>query len=282
MSPEIEPSNIPRASLLPSEQPLLDGIKPHRIGTFSSHGIKPGANGTAFAKINQDRGLLTYPFNEDAHMALFAVFDGHGSNGEQVSEYVMWKVQELLQYHMNKDGANLHSVAEACLIRAFEETDRALVTSGVSAKVSGTAAVVCLIHKDTMWVANCGDSRAVLATREGSSNHFKVTALTEDQKPDNPEEEERILRMGGFVTRASPQFGPPRVWLRKGEGPGLAMARSIGDHVCKRACHCGGPTARASPSLPHHCVWLPRSRTRGSDERGVPASQPLRGPPCMR
>ena len=48
-------------------------------------------------------------------------------------------------------------------------------------------------------------------------------------------QEERILRMGGYVSPASPQMGPPRVWIRKGEGPGLAMARSIGDHICRQA-----------------------------------------------
>ena len=39
--------------------------------------------------------------------------------------------------------------------------------------------------------------------------------------------------MGGYVSPASPQLGPPRVWVAEGQGPGLAMSRSIGDHVCK-------------------------------------------------
>ena len=83
------------------------------------------------------------------------------------------------------------------------------------------------------WVANAGDSRAVLGTRDGPRSMISVTALTEDQKPDLPKEEERILKCGGYVSHASPQFGPPRVWVRQGEGPGLAMSRSIGDHICK-------------------------------------------------
>jgi len=43
---------------------------------------------------------------------------------------------------------------------------------------------------------------------------------------------ERILRCGGYVSPASAALGPPRVWIKKGEGPGLAMARSLGDHIC--------------------------------------------------
>jgi hypothetical protein len=35
------------------------------------------------------------------------------------------------------------------------------------------------------------------------------------------------------VSPGSPELGPARVWLKKGEGPGLAMARSLGDHICK-------------------------------------------------
>ena len=231
VSMEIEPSDLPREQLFRDEMPLFPGIKQHRIGTYSSHGMKPGGNGAAFAKINQDRGLITYPFNDDPSMALFGVFDGHGANGEQVSDFVMWKVQELLL----NNASQLRTSIESCLIYAFEEADRQLVTANVSAKVSGTAAVVCVMIGNTIWAANAGDSRAVLATRENDSPSSRVivTPLTEDQKPDCPIEEARILKSGGYVSKASPHFGPPRVWVRQGEGPGLAMARSIGDHVCK-------------------------------------------------
>lgn len=42
----------------------------------------------------------------------------------------------------------------------------------------------------------------------------------------------RILKSGGYVSPASDDYGPARVWLKRGEGPGLAMSRSIGDHIC--------------------------------------------------
>ena len=146
VSPEIEPCNAPRGRKSVQEQPLFRGVKPSMVGTYSSHGLKPGANGVAFAKINQDRGLITYPFNDDMSMALFGVFDGHGANGEGVSEYVMWKVQELLL----ADKEVLRTKMEACLIHAFEESDRQLADSPVAARVSGTAAVVCVLHGRTL------------------------------------------------------------------------------------------------------------------------------------
>lgn len=45
----------------------------------------------------QDRGFITYPLANDRSMALLAVYDGHGSNGEQISEYVMLKVPDMLE-----------------------------------------------------------------------------------------------------------------------------------------------------------------------------------------
>ena len=55
-----------------------------RVGTWSNHGIKPCASGRASAKINQDRGQITYPLCGDRQMILLCVYDGHGTNGEQV------------------------------------------------------------------------------------------------------------------------------------------------------------------------------------------------------
>lgn len=56
--------------------------------------------------------------------------------------------------------------------------------------------------------------------------------LTIDQNPDSPDEMDRILKLGGYV---SPPPGPglsARVWLdAEMTQIGLAMARSIGDHA---------------------------------------------------
>ena len=137
----ISPEHLPeKPRLMAMAQPQLSGVRPERIGTYSSHGLKPGANGKANNKINQDRGLVTYPFNDDEQAALFCVYDGHGANGESVSEYVMWKVQELLL----ADAKHLYNDTEGLLIRAFEEADRQLRDSPVQANVSGTAAVAVI------------------------------------------------------------------------------------------------------------------------------------------
>ena len=67
------------------------------------------------------------------------------------------------------------------------------------------------------------------------NGEWKNIDLTQDQKPDNPEEKERIIKKGGRVESYKDEngndFGPKRVWLRDADFPGLAMSRSFGDEV---------------------------------------------------
>jgi serine/threonine protein phosphatase PrpC len=82
---------------------------------------------------------------------------------------------------------------------------------------SGSTAVVSYIHGDTLYVANAGDARAVLG-RFGTAKR-----LSHDHKADDPEEVERIEKLGGKVF--TPYFSAiPRV------NGNLAIARSLGDH----------------------------------------------------
>ena len=44
----------------PAEDTQLPLFK-DRVSTYSNHGLKPGVGGSPAAKINQDRGQITYP-----------------------------------------------------------------------------------------------------------------------------------------------------------------------------------------------------------------------------
>ncbi len=46
-----------------------------------------------------------------------------------------------------------------------------------------------------MYIANLGDSRAILSSNNGN----KITALSTDHKPNNADEEKRILSNGGKI-----------------------------------------------------------------------------------
>ena len=61
------------------------------------------------------------------------------------------------------------------------------------ANTTGCTACVALITKNKIYVANSGDSRAVLC--KGG----KAVDMSEDHKPDNPKEKARIEKAKGFV-----------------------------------------------------------------------------------
>ena len=59
---------------------------------------------------------------------------------------------------------------------------------------AGCTAVVAVVKGNELWVANAGDSRAVLC-RGG-----QALALSEDHKPQSETERNRITAAGGFVS----------------------------------------------------------------------------------
>lgn len=81
---------------------------------------------------------------------------------------------------------------------------------------AGCTANVSLIYKNTLFVANAGDSRCILATKQG-----EVVKMSFDHKPDQDFEKQRIIKAGGFVTDG-------RV------NANLNLSRAIGDLEYKR------------------------------------------------
>ena len=60
---------------------------------------------------------------------------------------------------------------------------------------SGTTAICALISNKYIIFSNCGDSRGVL-----SADGAKPVLVTQDHKPSNPPELERIQNAGKFVS----------------------------------------------------------------------------------
>jgi len=210
------------------------------LGTFSCHGIEPGNEVEALEgddedsygpvphdKINQDRGCVVHPFLQKPDEALFLVLDGHGEQGDKISEFIMRQLVVSLEKH-----ALLESNPEEALRDTFVVTNMALMTTSINYMTSGTTCVCCYLRGTTLYVANCGDSRAVMAVAEDGV--MKAKDLSRDHKPDDEEESARIKAWGGFV-RPAPEPGlSARVYLdEKFTMIGLAMARSLGDFAVK-------------------------------------------------
>ena len=86
---------------------------------------------------------------------------------------------------------------------------------GDIADAAGCTACSALITPTEIWVANAGDSRAVIGKKR-SDGKYEALAMSEDHKPDNEGEKKRIEEAGGFVED------------NRVRGI-LALSRSIGD-----------------------------------------------------
>lgn len=90
-----------------------------------------------------------------------------------------------------------------------------------------------LTYGKKIFLANVGDSRAIIARASGGSDQITADALTNDHKPDCKEEAAVIIANNGRIdsyrdANGNP-LGPLRVWLKTEDIPGLAMTRSFGD-----------------------------------------------------
>ena len=156
------------------------------------------------------------PYQEDRYVvaerfcmgySLFAIMDGHG--GEFVADYVRTHLVRTVKEAI--ESQRDYNIRTA-LIRSFHKLHDDLPFQ--ESYTCGCTCVVVLLHDNHLWVANCGDSRAI--TTDGQHN----IDISFDHKPNNPSELARIRRSGGDVLEIE---GVPRVI---GE---LAVSRSIGD-----------------------------------------------------
>lgn len=176
---------------------------------------------------------------EDAHCAIvglpqglkdwsfFAVFDGHA--GARVSMHCAENLLDTIiqsEDFLNNTNANCNnqvSVEDAERVKKgiregflkLDERMRKIPEIASGEDKSGSTAVCTLISATHFFFANCGDSRAVL------SRNKRVQFVTEDHKPINPGEKERIQKAGGSVM------------IQRVNGS-LAVSRALGDYEYKR------------------------------------------------
>ena len=231
------------------------------VGVYSCHGKKPSNQEEEFSslsKTNQDRGCVVFPFATHPRQAVFGVFDGHGRSGDVVSQAAMDEVLRLLDTELR--GATPESVDfGAAMKRAFVGAHRHLrAAHGEHAHDSGTTAVVVLQRDDRLWVANAGDSRAVLCRAARADGDARVTSLvalplSRDHNPNAVVERERIVRAGGFVSEPPEPGLSARVWADAELTEfGLAMSRSLGDFDLHDAL--GGEGVIAEPEVAEYAL----------------------------
>ncbi|CAG9316791.1 unnamed protein product [Blepharisma stoltei] len=185
-------------------------------------------------KYNQDAFIIQPLLQGIKGQYLFAVCDGHGVLGHDVSGYIKEKLPITVEQGMPENESPLNAYSQA-LANGIVNVDKLVQDSTINAEFSGSTLVSLLIRGSSVICGNVGDSRAVLAER--NENMWRAIDLSRDHKPDLPDEGTRIIKANG---RIEPYFddngqplGPYRVWLQDQQIPGLAMSRSIGDFVAK-------------------------------------------------
>ncbi|KAL6508338.1 hypothetical protein OROHE_021880 [Orobanche hederae] len=145
----------------------------------------------------------------------YGVYDGHG--GARVAGACSEMMHEFLANAL-EDESGAEIGWEKVMTTAFKDMDAEVNKNGADVEAMGSTAVVTVVGEEVLVVANCGDSRVVIC-RGGVA-----VQLSDDHKPDRPDEQERIEVLGGKVIN----------WNGARVLGVLATSRSIeGDHYLK-------------------------------------------------
>ena len=110
--------------------------------------------------------------------------------------------QENLKNLLNQ-GKPFEEAYSACFVLANEQLHK----SRIDDSMSGTTAITCLFLRGTLYVANVGDSRAIV----GEERNGKLIAypLSSDQTPFRKDERERCKAAGAIVGASRAMVGVP-------------------------------------------------------------------------
>ena len=180
--------------------------------------------------------LLSLPIEDLENWSFFGVFDGHG--GIEISNYVSKELinsilnadKELFEL-LSSDNEIASSLYENRLIQAiingFYNIDDEMRKLRVRTNDPGSTVVACLITPTQIYLINLGDSRGFIV----SNNQIKIS--TQDHKPEDEIEKERILNAGGQVKFRGKPYKRKEIYDIKINGMRLSMSRTLGDYLMK-------------------------------------------------
>jgi serine/threonine protein phosphatase PrpC len=212
-----------------------------RYSSLTQRGYYPEAPD----KVNQDSSCVHMGFGGNPSHHFFGVFDGHGEFGAHCSQFAKKHLCEnlLRSSHFPSDMLQAYN-------SSFVSTNMQLHQFNIDDSMSGTTAVTVLVRGRTLYVANVGDSRAVIAEWKGKN--LVAVDLSSDQTPFRTDECARVKSCGARVLTLDQLEGlkdphiqcwgreddddgdPPRLWVANGMYPGTAFTRSIGDSTAEQ------------------------------------------------
>eukprot|EP00440_Ansanella_granifera_P020153 gb/GFBE01021893.1/.p1 GENE.gb/GFBE01021893.1/~~gb/GFBE01021893.1/.p1 ORF type:complete len:449 (+),score=49.29 gb/GFBE01021893.1/:1-1347(+) len=205
-------------------------------------------------EMNEDRFLLDIELLSAEGLVVpgVVVLDGH--SGSRCVEHLADRLPTVLQSRLaSKPSLTDESLRDAVL-EAFAIIDQEfLAWARQHEAMDGSTLILALVYPEAspqaprppgscrLLIANVGDSRAVLCrgTPAGSEQQNQLSAfrLSDDQKPNRPDEQQRIQALGGVVDFHGVWrvFCPSQVFFGGRAIPrwGLAVSRAFGDLVLK-------------------------------------------------
>ena len=143
--------------------------------------------------------------------SLFAIYDGHG--GSKCSDFL----RDNLHNYIVKNEYFPNNPEEA-LKYAFNKAENEFIEKAIKEEEkSGSCSLVALIINDILYIANCGDSRALISINNGKE--FKL--INNIHRPNEESEKNRIINNGGLIYESNSikRIIPGR----------LSVSRAIGD-----------------------------------------------------
>lgn len=230
----------------------------------SGHAEMPGRRGYM-----EDAILINY-FEPETPGAVFGVLDGHDDAG-YVAQYVADRLEQEVFRLLSSSSSSSSTFAstlpldlETVFLQIDDELKDQMELKG------GSTAVVAVVTKDDLIVANVGDSRCILVQQAPATttalesknsasgtnvdalmnqmaklhtDDLMVIALSEDHKPNLEQERSRIEKLANMHVReiAFEKDGKPmvvhKVVKTKKNGDTISemgMSRSFGDHEFKK------------------------------------------------
>ena len=215
----------------------------------------PGRTKDGQLKLNQDSYIIQRDINYIKNFNIFAIFDGHGFNGNIISEYLKENlINKIGQHPKIKSLKNLEYIYSQFvkdnykIIREiFFELDNELLNNEklIDINLSGSTCILLIQIGDNIISANIGDSKAILVYEDinvsncaDEYNKYKSIKLSRDCTPYIETEKMRIIMNGGNVIQLknsiNQENGPLRIYLKGDNIPGLSITRSFGDRIGKK------------------------------------------------
>ena len=128
--------------------------------------------------------------------SFFGLYDGHG--GSRACDFLR---DNLHKYIIN--DKYFPSNPQKAIANGFIYAEKLFFKNYTGIDSSGSCAIIILIIENRCYIANVGDSRAIISAKNGT----KFYPLSRDHRPGDEKEYKRILDAGGKIYKTEYEYG---------------------------------------------------------------------------